>query len=147
MFLVRARLRHDVDGCAARPSKFGRVVAPVNLEFQHGTLAQVRPHSAGIVIKLAAIHGHTIPSAIAAIEGKPALRRLLNSKVCITGQPRGVCDSRGQQGVGEIVAAVDGQFFDVLLVDGVGLVGQLGFHRRRLRRYPQSPQCRQIFSS
>src|SRR5260370_2185710 len=112
----------DVDGCADRAHEFGRIIAPINLEFRHAILAEVRADSAGIIIELTTIHGNAVSSAIAAIEGKPALRRLLNSKVCVTGQPGGVCSSRNQQGVGEIVTAVDGQFFDELLVDSVCLV-------------------------
>src|SRR5260370_35734900 len=118
----------DVDGCAARAPEFSCIIAPINLEFLHAILAEVRADSAGIIIELTTIHGNAVSSAIAAIEGKPALRRLFHSKVCVTGQPGGVSSSRNQQGVGEIVTARDGQVLYYLPVKQVCLGPYLWFH-------------------
>src|SRR5438270_6541662 len=134
MNLIAAGLGDDVDGRAAGAAQIGSIVAPVDLEFLYRVLAHVQAHAAGIIIHFAAIHRNTIAAAVTSVEGKSALRRLLDAVILVRGEPRGIRNGRSQQGKGQIVAAIDWQVADGLLRHDIGLRASLGFDNRRLCR-------------
>ena len=134
MHLVGAGLGDDVDHPAAGPAVFRRVVAAVDLELLHRILAQCEADAAGIVIRFRPIHGDAVSAPIAAVEGEAALGRLGDAEVGVVGKRVRIHHTRHQQGVGEIITAVDGQSPDVLLGDGIRLMRFFQFHQRSFRR-------------
>ena len=127
MNFVGAGLGHNVDGTARRSSQIRRVVAAIDLEFLDRILADRETHAASIISGFATIHGDAIASAVAAVKGMSTLRCLFYSEILVAGQPRGVGNARRQQSKCEVIAAINGQVSDVLLVDPVGLASPLGF--------------------
>ena len=59
---------------------------------------------------------------------------LLDPKILVPGQPRGIGDPGREQGKREVIAPVDGQIGDVLLRDSVRLAASFRFDHRRLVR-------------
>ena len=78
MQLVRSGFGDDVNRRSARSAELRRVVAAVDLKLLNSILAQREPHSASVIIGFSAVNGDAIASAIAAIEGKAALRCLIS---------------------------------------------------------------------
>ena len=124
---------HDVDGGAAGPAEVRPVIAAINLKFLHGILRHIQPDTARIIVHLAAIDGNAVAAAVAAIKGEAALGRLLDAIILVRGEPRGIGNRRRQQGEAQVIAAIDGQIADVLLIHHVGLPASFGFHHRRFR--------------
>ena len=102
------------------------------MEFLYCVLAESQAHTSGVVIGLAPIHGHAVSPAVTAIEGEAALRCLLDAKIGGVCQSSRVRNSRHQQRVRKIVTAIDGQFSDVLAVDGICLMSPFRVHYGRL---------------
>src|SRR5579871_3784719 len=126
MHAVGARLGDNVNRGAAGPAQFSRVIAAVDLKFLYRILAQVGTYPAAVVIGFASIHRHIVAPAIASIEGETALRRLLNPEILVAGQPGRVGNARHKQGESKVIAAIDGQVCDVLLINAVGLAAARG---------------------
>ena len=134
MNIIASGFGDDVDGRAAGAAEVRSVIAAVDLEFLHGILAHVQADAASIVIYFAAVHGNAVAAAIASVERKSALRRLLNAVILVRGEPSRIRDCRRQQRKGQVVAAVDGQVADRLLCYHVGLSASLSFDDWRLGR-------------
>src|SRR5579872_4523780 len=131
--IVGAGFRDDVDGRAACAAEIGGVVAAIHLKFLDGILADREANTARVVERLAAVDGYAVPAAIAAIEGKAALRRLLDAKILIVGNAGGVGDAREQKGESEVVAAINRKVCDVVLRHRVCLAAALRFDHGRRR--------------
>ena len=130
--VIAAGLGDDVDGGAAGAPQFRVVIAAVDLELLDRVLAHGEAHAARIVIHFAAIHGHAVAAAVAAIEREPALGRLFHAEILIARQAGRVADGRRQQRERKIVTPVDGQLGDVFAVDDIRLCAPLRVHYRRL---------------
>src|ERR1700733_15507791 len=135
MHVVRTRFAHNVDGSACGRSQVGGIVAAVDLEFLHCVLADGRAHAAGIIAGLTAVHGNVVPSSIASVERKAALRCLFHAKILVTCQPRGIGNTGSEQSECEVVAPVDGEVGDVLLAYSVSLASSFGFYHGRFARH------------
>src|SRR5258708_25898533 len=135
MEIVSARFRHNVKGSAARGTQILPIIAAVHLKLVEGIVAQGQPHAAAIAAGLTSIHGDAVSPAVTSVEGETALRGLLDAKILIIGQPSGVRDARQQQRKGKVIAAVDGESFNILLFDGVGLLASLGLDDGCLRSH------------
>ena len=135
MQLVRPRLRDDINDRSAGTAQLGRIITSINLKLLHGFLAQRQSHAAGIIVSLSAIHSHAVAPAIASVEGKSALRSLLDAKLQISGKSRGIGNAGHERRVSEVVPPSNGQLSDELLVDRICLAATLGFHHRQFRRH------------
>src|SRR5258708_10548754 len=135
MEIVSARFRHNVNGSAARRTQIRPIIAAFHLKLLDGILAQGQPHAAAIATGLACIDGDAVSPAVTSVEGETALGCLLDAKILVVGQPSGVRDARQQQRKGKVIAAVDGESFNILLFDGVGLLAALGLDDGCLRSH------------
>ena len=93
MHCVAAGLGDYIDGCAGRRSEVRAVVAAIDLEFLHIVLADGQAHATTIARGFAPVHGYAISPAIAAVERKSALRRLLDSEILVSGQASRIGDA------------------------------------------------------
>jgi len=125
--VISARFCDDIDGRAGCAAQIGAIVAAIHLELLHGVLTHRQANAASIVAGLAAVNGDAVAAAVAAVEGKAALRSLFHAKILIVREAGGIGDTGEEQGKIEIVAAVNREVIDILLGDGVGLAATFGF--------------------
>src|SRR6266849_7583306 len=130
MHVVGSGFGDDVHGCAAGAAQFRTVVAAVDLEFLHRFLAHGGAHAASVIVGFATINGHAVAATVAAIKAESALRSLPYTKILVRSQTCGIANAGGQQGVCQIVATVDRQVFNILLIDHVRLAGSFSFYHR-----------------
>jgi len=142
MHVVRAGFGNDVDARASRSAQIGGVVAAIHLEFLHRVLAQGEAHATGIVVGFTTVDGHAVSPAIASVKRKPALRRLLHSKILVIGEPRGIRHTRHQQRETQVIAAVNRKIRDVPVGQRVCFAAALRFHHGRLRVHFDGLRCR-----
>src|SRR5215472_5638504 len=136
--IVAARLAHNVDRSAAGRAQLRRVVRPIDLELLYCVLAQIHEDGAGVTVDLADVDGHTVAAAIAAVEGQPGLGRLPYAEISAVHLFRAGY-ARREQGEGQVVATINGQVVDVLLLNYIALRSALrvdhrwgcGHHRLR----------------
>ena len=128
---IGAALGDDIHRGAVGAAQFRAIVAAVDLELLHCVLAHGEAHAAGFIIGFAAIYGNAVAAAVAAVERKSTLRRLLHAEILVRGELRGVGNTGSKQRKAEIVTAVDRQVFNVLRGDHVRLMAAFGIDHRR----------------
>src|SRR5215470_12939851 len=105
----------DIDRRTGRRPKLGCIIAAIDLELLNGVLAHGETHAPAVAGGLTTVHSDAVSSAVAAIEGEPALRCLLDSEILVACQPGGIGDAWSEQREGQVVAAVYRKIGDVLL--------------------------------
>src|SRR5260370_17257287 len=91
------------------------------------------------------MHSQAVYSAIANVEGRTGLGGLVEGKILISREGRGVGHARHKQSESEVVAAVYWKILDVLFVEGVRLMSPLRFHDRGFYAYLHDFLSRRYF--
>lgn len=121
----------NVDRRAAGSAQLRRVVVAVDLKLVDRILADRKAHAAGIVIGLAAVYGYAAAPAVAAVDGKSALRGRLHAVVVVAGDDVRVAHTGHQQRKGEVVALADRQVFNQPRADRTRLAAAFSFDHWR----------------
>src|SRR5439155_18157945 len=90
------------------------------------------PYTAAGVVRLAAVDGDAVAAAIASVERKSAVGRLLDAEAVGVGLSLGIGDTRSEQRERQVIPPVDRQVANGGFIDGIGLLRALAFDQRSL---------------